>query len=124
MGRRVANIFIGAASLVLAATAALHFTGYTDILAWVSRVDGDDFFATAIPGIWLFPSLHWLLIAIAMVIAAWTKFAALRTVLFCVALVLVADATLIFLTVGPFIGSATLLLSAFLYAGAALKLRA
>ena len=115
----IALVAIG--SLILAATAAFHFTGFADISAWVDELGDSSFFATAIPTIWIFPSIHWLAIAIGLVAAAWFGIASLRVLLFGCALLLAADAALIYSAVGPFIGSAMLLAAAALYAVAGLR---
>ncbi|MGP1281645.1 MAG: hypothetical protein ACTS1X_01590 [Parasphingopyxis sp.] len=107
---------VAAGSLILAGTAALHFTGFAEIAAWVDGLADRSFFARAIPTIWLFPSVHWLAIAIGALAAAWFGLASLRALLFGCALLLAADAALIYGAVGPFIGSATLLAAAAFYA--------
>ncbi|QLC25740.1 hypothetical protein HFP57_12425 [Parasphingopyxis algicola] len=105
-------------SLTLLVTAAFHFTGFAEISAWVDGLADRSFFARAIPTIWLFPSLHWLAIAAGLFAAAWFGIASLRTLLFGCALLLAADAALIYAAVGPFVGSAMLLAAAALYAAA------
>ncbi|MGP1351736.1 MAG: hypothetical protein ACTS1Z_00295 [Parasphingopyxis sp.] len=112
---------VATGSLILAGTAALHYTGFAEISAWVDGLGDRSFFATAIPTIWLFPSIHWFAIAIGLFAAAWFGLAALRVLLFGCALLLAADAALIYSAVGPFIGSGTLLAAAALYAIAGLR---
>jgi hypothetical protein len=121
--RWITPFLIGLGSLVLLATAAFHFTGYADVSEWTNRLDQGSFFANAVPGIWLFPTLHWVLFALAIIAAALLRFAGLRSLLLAVALLLFLDAGLIFIFIGPFIGSAMLLLSAILFAAAATRLR-
>lgn len=112
-------ILVLAGSLILAATAAFHATGYPDIAAWVDGRGEPSFFASAVPAIWLFPSLHWAAIAIALAVATWFRMAGLRPALCVIAALLVADAALVTSAVGPFVGSAMLIAAAMLYAIAA-----
>ncbi|QLC22802.1 hypothetical protein HFP51_11795 [Parasphingopyxis sp. CP4] len=110
-------------SLVLAITAAFHFTGHAEISAWVAETGDQGFFAQAIPTIWLFPTVHWMAIAIGLVAGAWFTVAGLRSLLIACALLIAADAALIVYAVGPFIGSAMLLAAALLYGFAATRLK-
>lgn len=121
MRRFGSMVFVLAGSLILAGTAALHFTGFAEISIWIGGLTDRSFFARAIPTVWLFPFVHWLAIAIGLVLAGWNDLASLRALLFGCAVLLVADAALIFIAVGPFIGSATLLAAAALYAAAGLR---
>ncbi|WP_299328861.1 hypothetical protein [Parasphingopyxis sp.] len=115
MSRAKPVILTALGSLVLAATAALHFLGHAEITAWADALGDQSFFARAIPTIWLFPSVHWIAIAVALLAAAWAGIASLRLLLFGCALLLIVDAALIYAAVGPFIGSAMLIGAAVFY---------
>ena len=123
MSGKPAIIPVAIGSLILAVTAAFHFTGFADISAWVAATGDAGFFAQAIPTIWLFPTVHWLIIAIGLVAGAWFAMAGLRLLLFACALLIAIDAVLIVYAVGPFIGSAMLLAAALCYAFAATRLK-
>lgn len=123
MSEKPAIILVAIGSAILAATAAFHFTGYADISAWVADFGDDSFFANAIPTIWLFPSFHWLIIAVGLFAASWFNIAGLRVLLLACALILVVDTGLILYAVGPFIGAAMLLAAAGFYGLAAMRLK-
>ncbi len=123
MSGKPAIIPVSIGSLILAVTAAFHFTGHADISTWVAETGDQGFFAQAIPTIWLFPTLHWMIIAIGLIIGVWFRMAGLRVLLIACALLVAADAALIVYAVGPFIGSAMLLGAALFYGFAATRLK-
>jgi len=124
MSGKPAIIPVSIGSLILAVTAAFHFTGHAGISEWVAEAGDQGFFAQAIPTIWLFPTVHWMAIAIGLAAGAWFRMAGLRILLIACALLIAADAALIVYAVGPFVGSAMLLATALLYGFSAMRLKA
>lgn len=99
-------VWIGSA--LLAVGALFHLTGYVSIPS-APPVDGlEKFFSAALRALWLFAGLHWLLIATICVLAAKSRVRFARLILLCCAVIILADAALLFWFLGPFIGAAIL----------------
>ncbi|MFQ5524916.1 MAG: hypothetical protein ACE5GX_01515 [Thermoanaerobaculia bacterium] len=110
-------------SIVLAATAALHGSGYRDVTAAVAESNIEGMFSGAIGGLWLYASVHWLFIAVLAVVAVEIAAPATPWILGLAAAVLAVDIVVLLVYVGPFFGEA-MLGSAFLaYVGGAALVR-
>ena len=100
------TVWIGAALLTI--TALFHFTGYFQIPAPRSGAGSASFFDATLRPLWLFASLHWLLAAAVCVLAIRAEPSIARPILLGCASVVLADAILLYVFIGPFIGAATL----------------
>ena len=108
----MAIFLVGTAILLLIATAIFHATGLplaralADIEAVppLLRIAGDT--------LWLFPTVHWLAIAIAALLIF--RRADGRIVLSLLGAVLIIDGAMLYSDLGPFIGAITLLISGIL----------
>jgi hypothetical protein len=109
-----------AGALTLAATAAFHATGYASVMKAASAGDLDPQIRMILGPLWIFPSAHWSFIAVVALLAAFA--AQGRLLLALCGAIIAADAIILYLNLGPFIGEAMLAASALLFlAAAALK---
>lgn len=106
-------------SIVLAATAALHGSGYAEVQTAVAESNIDGVLSTAVGGLWLFASAHWLFLAILAVVTVSKATPLTRLVLGLIVAVLAVDIVLLLIHVGPFIGEALLGVAALAYAAGA-----
>ncbi len=102
--------------MILAATAALHGSGYSEVEAAVAESDIEGVLSGAIGGLWLFTSIHWLFLAVLAVVAATLASRVRTVVLGLVIAVLAADIVLLLVHVGPFMGEVMLGAAAVAYA--------
>lgn len=116
MGNAKISTLIGA--LLLLATAGFHLTGLPIAQQGAQEVSSQ-FFASAIEPLWLIPSVHWSILSLLSVLAAWHPSAFSGYFLIGTAALLTIDAILMFLNIGPFPGELMLVASALLYANAA-----
>ena len=108
--RRAYSVWVGSALLTI--TALFHLTGYFGIPAPQPGPGSATFFDAALRPLWLFASLHWLLTAAICVLVVKGEPRIARTILLSCAAILVADAILLYLFIGPFIGEAILVAAA------------
>lgn len=105
-------VWIGAVLLTI--TALFHFTGYFQIPT--HRTDGGalSFLDASLRPLWLFASLHWLLTAAICVLVTKAEPRVARPILLACAAIVIADAVLLYLFIGPFIGEVILAAAAVL----------
>ena len=103
-------------SAVLAATAAFHATGWSDVAAAADEASLSPFINAVVKGLWIYASYHWFFIAVLAAVAVAHPSRLARVVLALSALVLTADAVLLLVAVGPFIGEALLAIAVAAYA--------
>ncbi|MCP4201075.1 MAG: hypothetical protein GY769_03990 [bacterium] len=106
-------------SVVLAATAAFHGSGYVDVTSTVAESNIEGMLSGAIGGLWLYPSVHWLFIAVLAIVAVQVASRLTPWILGLAAVILAADAIVLLVHVGPFVGEAMLGAAALAYAGGA-----
>ena len=104
--RHAYAVWIGAVLLTI--TALFHFTGYFEIPAARSDAGLPSFFDASLRPLWLFASLHWLLTAAVCIFVTKAEPAIARSILLSCAAVVILDAMLLYLFIGPFIGEALL----------------
>jgi hypothetical protein len=102
----VARIATWLGSALLAATAAFHASGLPDIRTAAAAARYEGMLGMAIEPLWLFPSLHWAVLALIALALPGGRSASLALLL--IGLLLVADAALLFFYLGPFVGEAML----------------
>lgn len=95
-------------SLILVVTGLFHGSGFGEVSQLVAQSDLEGTLAKAVPGLWLFASYHWIFIAVAATIATAFPSRLARLVLAASALVILADALVLLIFVGPFVGEALL----------------
>ena len=110
-------------SALLTFGALFHFSGVFAIPS-SDPGGGMGFFETALRPLWLFASLHWLLIALICVIASRSGGPTARAILLCCAAAVLADATLLYWFIGPFIGEIILAATGIAFMIGAMKNRA
>jgi hypothetical protein len=115
-------VWIGAALLTI--TALFHFTGYFQIPDTSPSAGSARFFDAALRPLWLFASLHWLLTAAVCVLVVKAEPRVARSILVGCAAIVLLDALLLYLFIGPFIGEAMLAAAALLMIRGAYQLRA
>ena len=111
-----------AGSAVLTATAAFHATGWHGVAAAADEASLSPFLNAVVKGLWIYASYHWLFIAVIAAVAVAHPSRLARIVLALSALLLAADAILLLIAVGPFIGEALLAVSIAAYAAGAVFL--
>lgn len=109
--RQTVKYLVWAGSAVLAATAAFHGTGWLGVAAAVDEATTSTFLRAIVKGLWIYASYHWLFVAVLAVVAVAHPSRLARIVLALSALLLAADAVLLLVTAGPFIGEALLAVS-------------
>ena len=95
-----------AAAVVLAATAAIHGSGYPSVSSAVGASGVNPALAAALRAVWLMVSFHLVILAIVVVLASGAT-SGRRIVLAC-ALIPAADAALLLRFVGVFVGTLNL----------------
>ncbi len=120
MGRLYGRMAAWLGSAVLAATAAIHGRALPEITAAAEQSSLDPFLKSILEPLWLFPTIHWAVLALIAVVASFRSGS--RLLLLAIAALLIADAATIFLNVGPFFGEAMLAAAAgcYLFASVAL----
>ena len=93
-------------SALLAFVALFHFSGFFAIPT--EPGGGASFFEASLRPLWLFASLHWLLIAVICIFVIKSGHQHARLILLCCAATVLADAALLYFFIGPFIGSVIL----------------
>ncbi len=124
MTQQTTKSLVWAGSAVLAATAAFHATGWPDVAAAADDASLSPFLSAVVKGLWIYASYHWLFVAVLAALAVAHPSRLARIVLAVSALVLAADAILLLVAVGPFIGEALLAVSIAAYATGAVFLTA
>lgn len=105
--------FVWAGSALLAVTALFHLTGFPAISA-PQAIDGTaSFLEASLRPLWLFAGVHWLLIAFICITSEKSGQGLGRLMLRCCACVVLVDALLLYLFIGPFVGVALLAASGF-----------
>lgn len=100
--RLIYAVWIGSA--LLAITALVHLIGFLAMPASPPITDASTFYESVLRPLWLFASMHWLLIAtVCLLVARWPLGAA-RIVLLCCGCVVLIDAAVLYWFIGPFIG--------------------
>ncbi|MBX9732116.1 MAG: hypothetical protein K2X59_12370 [Sphingomonas sp.] len=94
--------------MLLTITALFHFTGYFEIPAARPDAGPPSFFDASLRPLWLFASLHWLLTAAICVLVTKAEPRIARSILLSCAVIVILDAVLLYLFIGPFIGEAIL----------------
>ena len=113
---RIPRYLVWAGSGVLAATAAYHATGWPGVAAAADESSLSPFMSAVVKGLWIYASYHWLFVAVLAAVAVAHPSPLARMVLALAALLLAADAVLLFVAVGPFIGQALLAVTTTTYA--------
>ncbi len=109
MGKsRAARYLVWTGSAVLAATAAFHASGWSDVAAAVDESSLSPSMNAVVKGLWIYASYHWLFVAVLAALAVAHPSRLARIVLALAALLLAADTVLLLVAVGPFIGEALL----------------
>ena len=116
---RVAKILCIIGCVVLLVTAVFHGTGYTAVSDAVSELSSSGLKA-ALPGMWLHFSIH-LATLIAFGLLALFSTHGTRSLVALIALVVAADATLVFYFIGFFAGVALLVAASLCFALAAFQ---
>ncbi len=117
MNLRLIPAFAG--SLMLGATAAFHGSGFSGVTAAAAKGGIASDLQTIIAPLWLFPSVHWVFVAIVAGLAAATGGVGRRLILILCAAVIAIDAALLYVHVGPFVGEAMLAIAALMFLVAA-----
>ncbi|MCP3936593.1 MAG: hypothetical protein GY708_14600 [Actinomycetia bacterium] len=91
---------------MLAATAAFHATGWSDVAASVDEASLSPSMSAVVKGLWIYASYHWLFVAVLAAVAVAHPSRLARIVLALSALLLAAETVLLLIAVGPFIGEA------------------
>ena len=123
MRLNASRILAWTGAVILAATAAFHFTGYESAAAASIALKDETQLAAALPPLWLFPTMHWGALSLIAIAASFSTSGLARFLLIAMALLIGADAAMLFHFIGPFIGEAMLAGSAILFAAAALFMR-
>ena len=92
-----------AAGVVLAATAALHATGYSTVSSAILASGAGPFLVAAVRALWLMVSVHLVVLSVVVILASGV--AGARWVVLACALIPAADTVLLFRFVGLFVGS-------------------
>jgi hypothetical protein len=120
----VRKIAVWIGSIVLAATAAFHGSGYRDVTTAAADSNLEGILRDAVGGLWLYVSIHWLFLAVVAVVTLRLPPRPAGWILGLLVAVLAADIVLLLVHVGPFIGEAMLGSAAVAYlAGAVLSAR-
>ena len=119
----VRHLIVWIGVILLAATAAFHFTGFTTATEAAVKFENETRLAAALPPLWLFPTAHWSFIAIIIAIASFSNSPFTRFLFIASAVIVALDASLLFIYVGPFIGEAMLAGSALMFGIAAILQR-
>lgn len=106
-------------SVVLAGTAVFHAVGWPGVAAAANEAALSPFLSAAFKGLWLYASYHWLFVAVLAAVAVVHPSRLARIVLTLSAVLLAADAVLLLVATGPFIGEALLAVSISTYASGA-----
>ena len=115
----IGKMTAAAGGLAIIATAAFHLTG-------LSMVFGADttalppMLSAALPVLWATPAIHWIMIGVLSMTAAFLGGRFAKVFLFVSALVLGVDAGLMLATLGPFIGEAMIAFAAVMLIAAGL----
>lgn len=109
-------------SVLLLITSGFHLTGLPMVEKAATEVSSD-FFAAALHPLWLMPSLHWSLIALVACGAAWWPSRFSRLFLFVAAALVIIDAIMMYVAIGPFPGEALLAASGLSFLGAGIRCR-
>ncbi|WP_420608258.1 hypothetical protein [Novosphingopyxis sp.] len=121
-GRRAYSVWLGSALLTI--TALFHFTGYFEIPAPQPGLGSPSFFDATLKPLWIFASLHWLLTAAICLLIARGEPSVAQIILLVCAGVLILDAILLYIFIGPFIGEALLTAAALMFVVGAYKVHA
>ncbi len=90
-------------ALILLAGAAFHMSALTGVKAALTGVE-PAFFKKALPGMWIMPAVHWLLIAFLSVGLSRYKSNACAAILMAFGVWVLLDAVVTFVHVGVFLG--------------------
>ena len=99
---RLNAVWLGSA--LLAITALFHLTGFSAIPASPPIKDASTFYEAVLRPLWIFASVHWLLIAMVCVLASRSRSGAPRMVLVCCGGGVLIDAAVLYWFIGSFIG--------------------
>lgn len=102
------------AVLILIITSLFHITGYSTVSQFSANLEQDGMIKLAIPALWIMPTIHWITMAIIVMLAITKVKSALNYMVLLIGLVILADAIVLFLHVGPFIGELLLATAGFL----------
>jgi len=97
-------------AVILLAGAAFHMSALAGVKAAVAGVE-PAFYKNALPGMWVMPAVHWLLIAFLSVGLSRYKSNACAAILMAFGVLIIVDGIVTFLHVGPFIGANLLCLA-------------
>lgn len=100
--RWVYAVWLGSA--LLAITALVHLTGFPAIPASPPITDASTFYEAVLRPLWLFASIHWLLIATVCVLVVRSPWGAARIVLRCCGGFVLVDSAVLYWFIGPFVG--------------------
>lgn len=100
--RRTYAVRLGSA--LLAITALVHLTGFLALPDSSPITDTSTFYQAALRPLWLFATMHWLLIATVCGLLARSPVGAVRIVLTCCGGIVLIDAAALYWFIGPFIG--------------------
>ena len=99
---RTSAVWLGSA--LLAITAVFHLTGFSAIPASPPIRDASSFYEAVLRPLWIFASIHWLLIALVCVLASQLRSSATRIVLLCCGGGVLIDSAVLYWFIGSFIG--------------------
>lgn len=116
---RAAKILCVAGCVLLLVTAMFHGSGHSGVSGAISDSNASAFLKLAVPGLWLHFSIHLAALAAFGVVASFFLAQGARSLVALLALVVAADAVLVFSMAGFFAGVALLAAAALCFALAA-----
>lgn len=120
MSAQHGRLLVWTGSAVLLVTAIFHGSGYGSIIEAAQTPEIDPLIASVLRPLWLFPSLHWVMLAALAILAVAHPSRLSRYVLLVCALVVGFDAGLLLVFLGPFVGEAMLAAAALLFVAGSL----
>lgn len=100
--RRTHAAWLGCALLVI--TALVHLTGFSAIPVSPSIVDTATFYQAVLRPLWVFATIHWLLIATVCALSARSSSGVAQVVLACCGGAILIDVAVLYWFIGSFIG--------------------
>jgi hypothetical protein len=110
---RLARWLVVAGSLILAATALFHATGYRDVTGAIQASGAPPFLVSAVKALWLMFSVH--LLVLSLVFLAASRIPGGRRVVLLAAMIPLADTALLLRFAGVFVGTISLALATMLF---------
>ena len=116
---RAAKVLCVVGCILLLVTAIFHGTGHSEVSDSIASSSASAFLKLAVPGLWLHFSIHLVALAAFGILASFFLAQGARALVALLALVVVADAVLVFSMAGFFAGVALLVAAALCFALAA-----